>query len=423
MVRQNPAVAKPPQTVERGLAELVRLIRRPPPTEPQRPAMTGNMPADLQTDEFQALLLLSDERRALEMARSLLSEDLRFEHLDSHALDAATWRFVCLAHVQPKGDLVASFVTEHAREPMDRTCFFPIELLTVTEETELYGVRLMPPDAVELPAMVLGPDSRPTITSVIAIESRGTNYSHMTRRARVVAERALRLLRATLREDQFVPDEQLRFRLGHVMWFDDKASGWAAPPEEGWGLELDDRLLRHATSQEISRLPQVPTNDVERRAELALKWFDRAQLEVDPMIKLLFLFSALETILGDKSEGLKAPNLAIRRAMLGLLTSEGFSHPARTYLLYDEVRSAAVHGEEPPPVDEKEVQSFAWDIRLALNEFLAYARANGLTKRAKVRRALDSHERRDRLEEGLLRDNPRLWTKHLRPERPSCRAD
>jgi hypothetical protein len=219
-----------------------------------------------------------------------------------------------------------------------------------------------------------------------------------------------------------MPDRQLRFRLGPVVWFDDSIrAGWTSPPEEGWELELDDGLLRHATSQQISTLPAEPSNDVESRAERALEWFERAQLAVDPMVQLLYLFSALEAILGDRSEKLKAPALAVRRAMLGLLTSGGFTHPNRTYLLYDEVRSYAIHGEAPRPISQREVDDLAWDVRRAINEFLEYARAKGFTKRAHVRKALDEHERRDSVVEGLLRDDPELWSRYLKP--PSRKSE
>lgn len=310
---------------------------------------------------------------------------------------------------------MSDFATAHAREPMQRTCFFPVELLTIKQEVELYGVRLLPADAAQPPPMLFGPDPTATMSSVVAVDCSGTNYDNMRRRARIRAERALRLLRATLRENRFLHDSQLRFRLGETVWFDDRASGWRRRPEAGSELELDDELLREATSQEISTLPEVPTNDLERRVDLALQWFERAQLAGDPMIKLLYLFFALESILGDKSESLKAPALAIRRATLGLLASDGFVHPARTYLLYDKVRSTAVHGEEPPAISRKEVDAFAWDVRRALNEFLHYARGEGYTNRAQVRTALDEHPRREGIVKALIKDDPKLWGKYLSP--------
>jgi len=87
------------------------------------------------------------------------------------------------------------------------------------------------------------------------------------------------------------------------------------------------------------------------------------------VLECLYLFFALEAILGDRSEGLKAPALAIRRALLGWLVTSGFSHPSRTFLLYDDLRSAAaVHGEAPPSLPERLSDMFASDVRRALNE-------------------------------------------------------
>lgn len=332
--------------------------------------MTLGVPDDLRVPGVNTLHLLADERQTLEQLQRLLAEDLRFEYLAESAARDATRRFVCLAFVQRKIDQVAPFVERHAREPMQRTCFFPLELLAVRREMTLYGVRLIPPGAIDMPAYVLAPESGPTTTSVVAIECMGSNYKHMIDRARVDGERALRLLRATLRAHHWLPDIQLRFRLGTAMWFDDSRIGWARRPGDGSELELGDDLVAVATSQPLSTLPPVPTNDVERRVTRALEWFERSQLADDPLMELLALFFALETILGDKSDGAKAPGLALRRAMLGLVTSGHFAHPSDTYSLYDEVRSKAVHGEQPPDVDQRVVDSLAWDVRLALNEYL-----------------------------------------------------
>jgi hypothetical protein len=54
---------------------------------------------------------------------------------------------------------------------------------------------------------------------------------------------------------------------------------------------------------------------------------------------MLFLFFALEAILGDKSKGLKGRDFALRRSILGLRTTGGFSDPARACVFYEKVRS------------------------------------------------------------------------------------
>jgi hypothetical protein len=108
--------------------------------------------------------------------------------------------------------------------------------------------------------------------------------------------------------------------------------------------------------------------------------------------------------------------------MLGLLTTGRVTHPERTYLLYDQVRSAAVHGERPPAIDAREVRTFAWDIRIAINEFLQFAADHGLVKRARVRQALDADERRQRVVDELLEQDPDLWRGYLAPARDAFRV-
>src|SRR5260221_6132698 len=99
---------------------------------------------------------------------------------------------------------------------------------------------------------------------------------------------------------------------------------------------------------------------------------NRPLLPPEPLVQLLYLFFALEALLGDKAEGLKAPVLAYRQAMLGESAGHGFTHPNVTFVLYEDVRSAAVHGGEVPEVTDEVVKNFAADVRLALNEYLTY---------------------------------------------------
>jgi hypothetical protein len=305
---------------------------------------------------------------------------------------------------------------------VDHTCFFEVELLTVRADLELHGVTLMPRplDATEGTSRAV--DSPPPPGSVVAVPCVGTNRRRMMERARPLAEHAVRILRATLRENQFTPDRQLRFRVGYVYWFEDTLAGWTTPPEEGWELELDDQLLTKARRVPVFRLPPNPRNEVERRALLALKWFEQSQLAVDPIMELLFGFSALEAILGNKSEGLKGNALALRRAVLGLRTRGHFRHPSSMFLLYDEVRSAAVHGEDAPEVTQREVDQFIWDMRLALNEFLDFAERKSVESRKAIRKALDEDPKRNEMLDTLLAQHPKHWKKFTCRERGRNRS-
>ena len=401
-------------TVKRALENLRVLVRQPAPDPAPPTVWSGDVPDDLETEGFKTLYLFPEERRAWEQVQALLADDLRFEYMSEREIKQATWRFVCESHMRKGPAVVDAFIAEHAREPREHLCFFPVHLLMVSKPIEVQGATLLPmAEAPTIERMKPLPADEPG--SVIQVPCIGTSYEAMTARARATAEHALRVLRATLREDRFTADDQLRFRLGHAVWFDDGAGGWTKRPDQGWELELDDQLLSEARKAALFDLPMHGANDVERRAKLALTWFEQGQLAVDPLLRLLFLFTALEAILGDKAGGLKGPPLALRRALLGLATRDGFAHPARILVLYDKVRSFAVHGEEAPPVLERELNSFAWDVRRALNEFLEFARREGLTKRKQVRDALDADPRRENVIAGLLRDQPDLWGPYFDP--------
>jgi hypothetical protein len=392
--------------VEEALEQLQQLARLPGrPRELEERFRWGQIPADLCDDKDHDLVLTDPEFAAFEYLNDALPDDQRFEYMDKRAVDAAAWRYVCLVYMRPDENHVERFISEHAQPLRDLTCYFPVELLKVSAETQVHGVRLIPAENAELPERLWAPDPRPTMASVIAVECTGTSYAKMMIRAREVAEHALRLLRVGLREHHTIHDDQLRFRLGVGYWFSDTASGWQRRRDEGFPFELTETMREVAMSPAIASLPPEGCNDIERCANLALKWFERSQLETDSLMRLLFLFFALEAILGNKAEGRKARGLAIRRSILGERMRQGFPHPALIYLLYDQVRSVAVHGGNPPNVPEDEIDKFSWDVRWAINEFLGLADKEGLSKRGRLLATLDSDPNVAAIEEGFLPDD------------------
>jgi hypothetical protein len=384
-------------TVEKALRTVERTARESvewpaPPTVPRK----------FRTNRHRRYRPVDHQVDALEALEAALAADPRFEHMKDKEINEAVEKFANAAFLQRDASHIAAFIEEHTREPVDQTCFFPIEGLTVHRQVDLAGATLLPPEAVDLPEFIV--QIGPAMGSVIAVESSGTSGRAMMGRAREGAEHALRVLRAGLREDMGILDQQLRFRLGTSYWFTDSGGGWGTRPEDGIDLELWEEAVELVMSAPISTLPASGGTGVEQSANRALEWFERAQLATDPLIELLYLFFALEAILGDTSEGLKGEQLALRRAVLSHKRGSGFTHPGNTYWLYDEVRSTAVHGEDVPEVSERQVNDFAWDVRRAINEFLEYARKEGFSKRGKLLSALDSDPARDEIEAGFLPD-------------------
>lgn len=320
-----------------------------------------------------------------------LAEDLRFEYMDKKEREAAAQTFAARAAVEKSESHVDWFVSEHAREVVDLTCSFTVEHLIVDQRRELFGATFIPATNVSLPTLIGGAPS--LVDSVIAVPTTGTSGLWMMERGKKTAEHALRLLRAGLREHRSIADDQLRFRLGTHYWFTvngEPRAGWQRRPGEPITFQLDDQLVELAKSSPIADLREHSPNDVERRACRALAWWERSFSVTDPVVKIVFLFSALEAILGHRSEGIKSDDLAMHRAALSEALDKGFSLPGRSLGLYEHVRSLAIHGEEPVAVSREEAQVFEWDIRQAINEYLRFARESNLTKRKQVRGELEA---------------------------------
>jgi hypothetical protein len=374
---------------------------------------TGEVPEDLATEEVKWLTLDEDAHNALEDAKGVISVDLRFEYLDRTELDKALWRFTCECFLDRSSDKVAGFIVQHARPVVNTTCYLPVEYLSVDEERTVSEVRLLPTNAVELPPAERWFRLDPPVGCVAAVAVSGTSYQLMAERARAVAEHALRVLRISLRAHPFIHHRQLRFRLGESYAFREQLTGYQSRDDTSWALTYGAKLVDTAVQEKIFGLPRVPRNHLERKADLAARWIERGMLATEPIVSLLYYFFALEALLGDKSQTLKAPILAFRRAMLATAVGSGFSHPTETHLLYEDVRSAAVHGSDVQNVSDEIARNFGWDVRRALVQYLEFAADRGFTRQSQLVMALDTHFQHGDLVAWLRDNGGPKWTDYL----------
>lgn len=401
---------------EQALRDLVAELRRHEPegSVMKRSARSGRIPEDLADDDNRWLSLDADEEAALQAAVAVLAEDLRFEHITD--ADERLWRFVCISALGRHDAPIEAFVSENQQEPIEKTCFFPIELLTVDRAVETLGIRLLPPTHADVPPEQMGFSLGEPIGSVAAVQVMGTNLRRMRDRAVPIVDRALSILRFAIQAERGVSDLQLRFRRGEGYSFGDRLVGWERRAEAGVSLSLDEGLIDRVNREPVAMLVDGPQNDLEQRADRALRWIEDATLATDPVEELLFLCFALEALLGRKDEGLKARGLAFRRAMLSSVVRGSFAHPQRALWLYEDVRSAAVHGEHPPEIPRRDLVAFAWDVRNALSEYLEFAAAKNLKSRRSVLRCLARHPDHERLIDWLAQQDP-SWGDLLRPAR------
>ncbi|MEV0132625.1 hypothetical protein AB0H83_29715 [Dactylosporangium sp. NPDC050688] len=388
--------------VDKTLRQLQQAVRSPSEPDPHD-RMYLELPADLAGEVRRGLVLNGVAKALLKQAIDEVGRDLRLEHLQD--VKSLLHRFVAEASVDRKTDHVAAFMREHARELESADCVLTLLHLEVPERLEIAGTVLLPLGHELVPAV---PELTTELncTAYISVPCRGTNYPNMAERARKQAIHALGLLRAGLEQQNVYHPWQLRFRLGERYAFADRLAGWTRQTDSAYSVAVDGQTAERLATLRFMRVPAVPANDLDRRALLALTWIDRSLVMPDRLVAMLFQFFALEAILGDKAEGRKSLGLAFRRTMLGHVVSGGWPAPEHIYYQYEDVRSAAVHGSEPPVVTDQQARRFGHDVIRTLDEFLAFAETHGYTKRAQVLSALASHEDAPRVLEHLRARDP-----------------
>jgi hypothetical protein len=346
-------------------------------------ALTG--PAEGRLLARHALPLSSATIQQVRAAAEVIVEDERFEYLPKP--EEALREFVRRAATDLSEDYVPWFVASHARVPQDLICYLDVEYLNVPHEVEILGIRLLSPDDPTLPAIDWLDSVRATRGCVAAVPVRGTSNSKMAERAHVALEHTLRIMRVGWADVAHV--DLLRFRPGPHFAFDAQTSSWQRRPGDPWDLTVSEKLLEHIGLSPVWELPLSPRSDIEKRALRAVAWMERSRLSTDNLVSLLYLFIALEALLGDESEGLKADMLAFRQMALSHIDEGSFAHPNKTWALYDQVRSTAVHGEEDPVVTASDLYQFEWSTRNTLSAYLRLATARGFTKRRQLTQALE----------------------------------
>ena len=399
-------------TVEGALAEVQRLFRMETPEDPGGRGETRALATDDGHDESIALRLTRAESQALRTAERALAHDLRFEHLEDHTRDAV-WRFASGCYLEREVDHVPAFIAEQGRPLLHETCYIPVEYMEVSQEVEVLGLRLLPLDDPRVPSPNRAYQVVPEAKCIAAIATTGTSRSAMTDRAREQLEYRLRLLRIALREHMGINNRQLRFRASEVYSYGEDFSGWQDRGERGFPLELDPSLIELAEMQPVAELIAGPQTELERRVDVAMRWMERARFTIDPLVALLYLFFAMEALLGSSKSDKIALRLAFRQTMLAAAVGKPFTHPNETFFLYTEVRNAAVHGDAPPAVSWDTVRGFELTVRWTLKHYINLAREQRFTTRAELLEWLGTHGDRQQVIEWLRINGGPKWNEYL----------
>lgn len=128
----------------------------------------------------------------------------------------------------------------------------------------------------------------------------------------------------------------------------------------------------------------------------ALTWIGRGIEEEDSDIKIIFLSTALETILTTINDGRKGEALASRMLLLNTIVNKGFIHPANVLFIYER-RSEIVHGSNLGIGSNKEYSTMLHVTIETLINSIEVIRSKGLKSHTEFIATLDYHDKREQV--------------------------
>lgn len=390
--------------VQKALAKLQNQVRSEP--KDTVPGLRQKVPEHHGLESGMQLGVGPAVRDAIKGLQASLLADLRFEYLGEMA-EEHLWDFVCKCALQRSVNHVPGFMTQLPHAPEQMRCIWAIEHLKVVEAFSVGNVQFLNPEGAHFDVQSPLAQNWDDHEGFAEVRIEGTHAHRAAERARQQIDHALKLLRVALKRKGF-SDSQLRFRIGKLYVLPDHgADGWQQADDFPVPMETAVNFIEYL-GDDLLDLPGG--GDAMRHALLALSWIDQAIQAVSLVDRVLFLFSALEALLGDESGSLKSHRLVFYRVMLGETVAGGFFHPVPLYWFYDSVRSVAVHGDEPPEITKEAVDTLEWNIRNALYEYVHLCKERGLTSRKAVRNEL--HKDPQAVEQCItwLRANdPKSW--------------
>jgi len=373
---------------------------------------SGKVPDGLATKEAAWLRVGPGIARLIGLLDVALRKDERYEHLGGEG-DAAVWEYVCKCALDRRTDHVKAFMDDHGRGSRAFVVDFAVGHLTVSGPEPVGDVLFLPlPDEATEGGKHLRLD--PAAGCMARVTVTGTSSARATERGRERARHATSLLRVSLATLRVLRTEQLRFQLGQ-MYLIEERGGFQRRPDAVYGIDFGQPIAETFPTYLQLAIPYADGTEIQNRLALAVSWIDAAYLDASPVHRVGFLFTALEAMLGDNSEGLKAPSLVFYRTALGHVVRGNFPDPNQLYRLYESVRSHATHGETTPEVTEDDISFLNWSIQDTLVDLLTFCRERHLTTRAAVRREL-LKDGVDQLTLDYLRANgPTEWWEQWSP--------
>jgi len=348
---------------------------------------------------------------------NLLRQEQVLEYLKNKELDDVLWKFVCKIIINYKyfrrnpkklDEEIDNFLKDISKPLETYEVFVPIISLAIEREIKIDDVVIKKFDHSMFENLPVPSDDETNkmfneiinvhfANKTVAIVSVvGNNHELICLRGREKVNKVLNVLRVILSKKIMFVEEQLLFRIGEIIIYRSNDS-------QNYGLYwIRDRKPIHLNIKELEErvedyfrtITEIFENEdlsseIKDTILRALTWVNKAILEEDLDLKIVFLSTALETILTKESDKRKGETLAYRMMILNSELKEPFVNPLKIFWIY-ELRSRVIHGSELGVATKDEYNTMLWVTTDVIKYALRYILDKKIMRHIDFIRALDT---------------------------------
>lgn len=341
-----------------------------------------------------------------------LRNELALEYLEDRDLKNLFWHFVCeiIAEYPTYRDVkklrakVAEFLSSMVKPIENYEVLVPILYLDAKDSEIKIGEAIVKKFDEETLKKWGVPKTLPRFAEIVnktmaIIPEKGNNSGLVCERARRKTDFVIRVLQVSLSTSRFIHDVETLYRQGDLVIFRKTGAPTTLGAEWRRGhkplkRDIGEKLEKNIKDflKEISDIleEKLPSNLLERFI-IAITWIGHAIEEENPNIKIIYLSTALESILTMPSDEMKGETLAYRMLLLNVNVDETFIHPAKVLWIY-EMRSKVIHGATLAIASQSEYYTIKHVAIDTLLYSLKVIRRNGLKNQTEFIRVLETHK-------------------------------
>lgn len=382
--------------------------------EKHRSHLVRDKPNDIQ-EGGKGVFLYGKYHSFYHRALSLLGNEQAIEYLRKRELEEELWHLTCELILQRDsfkniGDVksrVHEFLEGIAKPLVDYEILVPLSSIDVGDKTITIDdslLRKFNSDALKewgileekCPPNTYG---RFLEKSCLVIQERGNNGHLACNRARDKARYLVKLLQVALSSSRVLTEMELLFSIGSEVAIRDAGDPGSAGFDWKRGFipihrNIDD-LLEKSIVTFLEKVNPIVSGeygpDLQKAFRNAIVWMGRALEEEDADLRIIYLSSALESILSTRADGRKGEAIACRMLLLNSFVEDSFVHPSRILYIY-ELRSKVIHGSELSTATKDDYLTMRLVARETIENASLAIQKMGVDKKSKFHKSLKETE-------------------------------